>query len=647
MKAMTVLAALVLVLASVFMTGAVGMGEEAGAVVELSGDGRVRTELSGGARVACAPAVSGEYDVTVLGDVRVDSVAILLDGSVIASGEEYIRGAALEAGREYVIEVSGEGSGIVEIMRGAAGRSVFRAASIGDRETNGFIARPGSVFWYTLRASDEWTGMLVSPEPGLRLRAEVYAPDGSPAGEVRATADGGCYAFFESEPGTEYSIRLWTVERSVGAYTLMTAHGGAPENIYLSTDSLELREGDMRSLRVLMEPAGVKTPVFWASGDRSVAEVTGGGVITAVSPGTAEIYAYGPRGLSAELSVEVRRVEPEYMKYLGDFVNVRVGDVMKPAMQVYPAAAAGDPGIAYVSDAPEVVSVSSSGEITALQEGDAVITAGYGGITASIHVRVDEAPTRYRALFISEQNYSAEVNSVRIGAVNSAYNLETLFSGASYDGESCSTAVEVDLTAPDALAAIDSAFAGAAEQDVSILYISCHGYVENGMTFMQFVDGSVLAACDLEAALRKIPGTIVILADFCDSGGLIGGGSELAGGMVSAFAGEDPAFASGKYKVLASAAMGQDSYRLGYADGGQKAITVFAWALCDAMGWDVEDQRRSALAADADYNGRITLWEACQYTRRRVMWYMSRAGGGVRQDVQIYPEGDMFTLFRR
>jgi len=274
----------------------------------------------------------------------------------------------------------------------------------------------------------------------------------------------------------------------------------------------------------------------------------------------------------------------------------------------------------------------------------------YGELMDELSVKVEEAPPRYRALMISEQNYLADVNTVRVGAVNTAYNLESLFSMASYDGEKCTTAVEVDLTAQEALEAIERAFAGAVEKDISILYISCHGYYANGMTMLQFVDGSEIAACDLEAALRKIPGTVVIIADCCDSGGLIGTYADMAdisGGIITAFAGEGAAFSSSKYKVLASAAVGQDSYRLGYSLDSSEAITVFAWALCDALGWDVDDQYRGPLSADADYDGRITLWEAYLYTDRRVMWYLSRAGSQYVQDVQVYPAGDMFTLFER
>ena len=649
MKRWAAVMAFVLLLASVIFTGAVGMGEALPAAAAFSDDWRVYTELSGGVNVAFTPPAGGLYDIFLLGDVRVDRAAILLDGVEIVSGGGSLKNVELEAGTEYVLTASGEGECTIELMRHTAGRSMTWPASIGSAETNGFIARPGSVFWYSLKPAGKVTGIFVSPEAGLELKAEVYTADGRLVAAAQPAADGGCYVFFEPEENAEYRIRLWPAARAVGKYTIHTAMSGddAPESIALSVDTLSLREGDMRSLRVVTDPEDVQTVMFWASADPSVADVTGDGVITAVSQGSTRIYVYGPEGIETGVQVEVRRVEPEYMAYLGDFVSVRVGDVLKPSMQVYPAAAADDGGIEYVSDTPDIVSISETGEITALREGDAVITASYGGISTSMHVRVDEAPPRYRALLVSEQNYGADVNSVRVGAVNTAYNLESLFANAAYDGEKCAVTVEVDLTAKEMLEAIENTFAGAAEQDISILYISCHGFFESGMTMMQFVDGSVLAACDLELALRKIPGTIVLLADFCDSGGLIGGVSGLAGGVVSAFAGEESAFLSSKYKVIASTSMGQDSYRLGYADDGQQAITVFAWALCDAMGWDVEAQRRGALSADTDYDGQITLWEAYLYTERRVMWYLSRAGGGISQQVRVYPEGDMFVLFER
>ena len=444
-------------------------------------------------------------------------------------------------------------------------------------------------------------------------------------------------------------LRIVSENDGVGKYRLRIIESAqeAPDSVEIMTGDLVMREGDMRSIRARTWPLGADSDMEWASSDTQVAEVNGEGVVTGVSPGTAEISVYAYGGLCATINVTVMEVEPEYMAYRGDFITVRVGDVMTPALQVYPSAAADDARIVYSSSAPEVVAVSGTGEITALCEGEAVITVSYGELSDALRVKVDEAPARYRALFISEQNYLNDVNSVRVGAANTAYNLESLFSMAAYDGEECSTSVEIDLTADEALMAIETAFKDATAKDVSILYISCHGFYENGMTIMQFVDGSELAACDLEAALRRIPGTVVVLADCCDSGGLVGNGSDVSRGIVTAFAGEGAAFSSSKYKVIASAAIGQDSYRLGYDTEGNEAITVFAWALCDALGWDVDDQRRGPLSADTDYDGKITLWEAYLYTDRRVMWYLSRAGANYVQDVQVYPEGDMFTLFER
>ena len=42
-----------------------------------------------------------------------------------------------------------------------------------------------------------------------------------------------------------------------------------------------------------------------------------------------------------------------------------------------------------------------------------------------------------------------------------------------------------------------------------------------------------------------------------------------------------------KYRVIASARLDQDSYRIGFA-GEESMSTVFARALCDGEGWDVD-----------------------------------------------------------
>ena len=654
-RVVAILAALVI--ASVILTGV--LLAHADATPVFSDDWRYAAEFgkNGKFTIEFRPDVSGSYDLYAFcGEGSKVSRAVLRgENGIIAagSGEKLMFTADLSANQRYALEVEGAGNVVFELMRHMTGRSILLPAAVPDMQ-GGMIVLPRSVMWHAFDTDAALAGVYVKPDNASRMavKAEVYTSDGEMVTASSEMDGGGCRLYFVPEDGVDYRLRVYSPSGGRGRYyvRIMESEESAPDSVEIASEDITIRKGDMRSLMARTWPLGAESDLEWATSDDTIVAVTENGVITGVSEGTAQISAYAYGGICATINVTVERVQPEYLAYRGDFLNVRVGDVLKPSMQVYPAAAADDAGIVYSTSDSSIVAISETGEITALTEGMAVISAEYGSLHTEITVNVDEAPVRYRALLISEQNYTQDVNTVRYGAVNTVYNLESLFESASYDGVPCDISVEVDITADEVYAAIEKAFAGADERDVSIIYISCHGYYENGMTIFQFVDGSEIAACDLERALRRVPGTVVVIADCCDSGGLIGTYDDMARmseGIVTAFAGEDAAFTSSKYKVLASAGLGQDSYRLGYSTGENDAVTVFAWALCDAMGWDIDDQRRGALSADANYDGKITLWEAYQYTHRRVMWYLSRAGSSYVQDVQVYPEGDLFVLFER
>jgi len=644
-----------LVLTSIVLTGVLLARAEAAPV--FSDDWRCEVEFAQRSRITIhfSPDVSGSYDLYAFcrhGSIR--RAVISGENGMIAqgTGEGLLMTADLSAGQRYTLEIEGTGSAVLELMRHVAGRSIVWPVPVSDE--GGRIVLPGSVMWHSFSTEAAGGGIYITPDPlsPMELSAELYTADGIPVTASSGMDGGGCRLYFDNDGETEYRLRIYSPSGGRGTYhvRIIETENKRPDSVEIISEDLSIREGDMRSLMARTWPLGAESDLEWASSDASIVEVTSGGVVTGVGEGVAQISVYAYGGLCATVNVTVEKVQPEYIAYRGDFLNVRVGDVLTPSIQIYPAAAADDDGIVYSTSDASIVSISPTGEITAVSEGMAVISAEFGELRSEITVNVEEAPVRYRVLMISEQNYANDVNTVRYGAVNTVYNLESLFLTASYDGNPCAITVEVDITADETYAAIDAAFAGAQEKDVSIIYISCHGYYRDGMTILQFVDGSEIAACDLERALRDIPGTVVIIADCCDSGGLIGSYDDMArmtGGIVSAFAGEDAAFSSSKYKVLASAGLGQDSYRLGYASGENDAVTVFAWALCDALGWNIDDQRRGALNADANYDGKITLWEAYLYTDRRVMWYLSRAGSDYVQDVQVYPEGDLFVLFER
>jgi len=64
-------------------------------------------------------------------------------------------------------------------------------------------------------------------------------------------------------------------------------------------------------------------------------------------------------------------------------------------------------------------------------------------------------------------------------------------------------------------------------------------------------------------------------------------------------------------------------------------------------------ESRSAMRADVNFDGKVTLNELFNYTSRRVMWYLEITGnlagdpGAYVQNVKVYPEGDTTPLFER
>ena len=177
--------------------------------------------------------------------------------------------------------------------------------------------------------------------------------------------------------------------------------------------------------------------------------------------------------------------------------------------------------------------------------------------------------------------------------------------------------------------AVLSAFSGADEDDISLLYISTHGVynpARSNMTAKLLLsDGVTEEAVTprmLEDLLSGIPGTHVLLMDACHSGAFIGKG-------LSNWADEVPF--SGGTKVLCSAGGSEDSWYWRSDDSGNLHGAGYFTSIltrgCDA---------KAAYPADTDRDGRITLREAFQWLRRH--YAVSTA--------QVYPEQDgSFVLF--
>ena len=154
--------------------------------------------------------------------------------------------------------------------------------------------------------------------------------------------------------------------------------------------------------------------------------------------------------------------------------------------------------------------------------------------------------------------------------------------------------------------------------------------------------------------LNRVPGEVIALIDCCGSGGVIGRAgspSDILSGIDAVFGGQlgAPLMDSSKFRVLASASLEQESYRISLSGGASESgtATVFARAVCEGGGWSIDRAARGPMRADLNYDDVVTLEELYAYASRRVMWYLGLSGQGYVQTVQVCPRGDVNALFER
>lgn len=171
-----------------------------------------------------------------------------------------------------------------------------------------------------------------------------------------------------------------TAKCQVTVYAKVVAVTG----IRLTETSLQLARGESRVLTATVLPDNATDKaVQWSSSDNSVASVDQKGTVTAVGVGEATITA-SAGGFSASCSVSVG-VPVTSISLDPDLLYLTKGSVAVLTATVSPADAT-DKTVQWSSDNPSVATVDQNGRITAVDEGNAVITASAGGFSASCSV---------------------------------------------------------------------------------------------------------------------------------------------------------------------------------------------------------------------------------------------------------------------
>ena len=159
---------------------------------------------------------------------------------------------------------------------------------------------------------------------------------------------------------------------------------------------VELTEGDSKALMVKIQPSdATDKTVVWSSDAPEIVEVSDGGRITAVSEGTAVITATSG-DVSGTCTVVVSKpyIPVSSVKINLSSLELTQGEVVSLTVTVEPANAT-DKTVVWRSDDSDVASVDQEGNVTAVSQGNTVITAECGDMSATCVVTVFPAELHY------------------------------------------------------------------------------------------------------------------------------------------------------------------------------------------------------------------------------------------------------------
>lgn len=156
---------------------------------------------------------------------------------------------------------------------------------------------------------------------------------------------------------------------------IITVNPVEATSIKLSLESHTMYVYDSIQLSAAFTPTNTTdTSLVWTSSDPAIASVVHGKV-KAIKAGTIVVTAYTTNGKIASCEVEVRNILPEQIATsLQGNIERFIGDEDKIKVSFFPEKTT-DTTITWTSSDTSVVSVSKAGDIVALREGIAIITA--------------------------------------------------------------------------------------------------------------------------------------------------------------------------------------------------------------------------------------------------------------------------------
>ena len=186
------------------------------------------------------------------------------------------------------------------------------------------------------------------------------------------------------ETSGAYDYRITVVGNGGGG------SGVEPTSIKFSSTVKAIEVGESVQLTPTVLPANAEYTLTWSISDKYVATISQDGVLTGKSAGAADLKVKADNGVYAMLRVVVSEPKPTSASVVPSSVTLTEGGSRYLTATVYPSNAS--QSVTWLSSNSSVVSVSSSGKITAIKAGTATITATTSnGKTGACSVTCKEA----------------------------------------------------------------------------------------------------------------------------------------------------------------------------------------------------------------------------------------------------------------
>ena len=279
------------------------------------------------------------------------------------------RWAALLVGVVGALTASGCGGGGADV-------SATPVAAV-ELSTDAVTVRVGAEAPVVARVTDE-TGRELVGRPVFWSVRDTLIASVSQSGVVRGLAPG----------ATEVSANV----QGRSAVAAVTVAARTVAGVLVDPASVQLTVGAARTLTArAVDETGATLPgaARWSSSNSAVATVTDAGVVTAVGAGVATVTATID-GRSADVAVAVGLVPATSLRIAPATDTLAVGATRQLTATAFGAngAALAGRSPAWTSRAPGVVAVSSSGQVTAVSAGTAVIVASLDGVNAEATIVV-------------------------------------------------------------------------------------------------------------------------------------------------------------------------------------------------------------------------------------------------------------------